>query len=332
MELCSYQKIRQIRDWFLSLHSNSYQLSKIWSRFIITHQSFATFSSELIPSHSIDYDDQLTQELRQLFSKEVADQVFTDLINQCLNYKESIGDDNSGVHITRYEIGNQVYFWDNNKDFSQSIKSSKYQALKSRYSGDTSDQDIWRLLVQYSLLGDNGLQLTTRPEVLDFINRHMGCDTELFASPINAKLKNYYSLFSSDKAFGSNGNFFQIDRLAPGTYYANPPFIEKIFEMSYQKIKGWLDLSDIYTFIYVMPDWKDFDCFQNMMKSKYLIHHLELPDASYYCPVDESNVEIHTHVFILSNNKGLLDIDLDKFEKSWYVGGAPRAHPLRGIV
>lgn len=81
----------------------------------------------------------------------------------------------------------------------------------------------------YEYLDQKGFQLALPPKCLSVLKQSK-FDTELFASPFNNNYKKYYSLFETDKNFGSKGNYIQIIKQKKGCYEVNPPFLESVFE------------------------------------------------------------------------------------------------------
>lgn len=43
---------------------------------------------------------------------------------------------------------------------------------------------------------------------MNFLHEEFKVEHELFASPLNSFFKNYFSIFSVDRMFGSYGNFY----------------------------------------------------------------------------------------------------------------------------
>ena len=85
--------------------------------------------------------------------------------------------------------------------------------------------------------------------------------TECFASPLNHKLENYFSMFDEDIDFGSRGNFFKFiaekdDILPPGKYEMNPPWMNAMYEKLQTIIEKSIKVNDVHV-ILIAPKWTD---------------------------------------------------------------------------
>ena len=89
------------------------------------------------------------------------------------------------------------------------------------------------MLLRYSTLfgphGRNqGPQAAIPPQVVKSLHETFNTTAECFASPLNAQLGSFCSLFpDTDLYFGSLGSFFDVDFLS-GSYEVNPPFDTKL--------------------------------------------------------------------------------------------------------
>lgn len=83
--------------------------------------------------------------------------------------------------------------------------------------------------------------------------------TECFASPLNNKLDNYFSMFEEDKIFGSRGNFFTFlsknnNSLPDGKYEMNPPWMNPMYEFLQNVIKNSVQSANVQV-ILIGPSW-----------------------------------------------------------------------------
>jgi hypothetical protein len=142
---------------------------------------------------------------------------------------------------------------------------------------------------------------------------------EAFAGPLNARFlgmkgAKFGSLFlDTDKVFGSIGSFFDIDipKLAKAdngmAWVVNPPYIEKILELTIIKIEDALEntpSSVDLTFFGVMPNWSDGTSYKMVEKSKFLKYMEVLhPGEHYYTDVQGRKIEARfgSMVYVLSN-------------------------------
>lgn len=127
-----------------------------------------------------------------------------------------------------------------------------------QHTNDFIQQTMIEFVLRYKCVGgfDNNLHCSvseTWSETLkDF--------TECFASPLNHKFPNYFSMFDHDKAFGSKGNFFNFvnensGKLPSGSYEINPPWINVVFERIADILLASME-NDIIAVI-VAPNWGD---------------------------------------------------------------------------
>ncbi len=101
------------------------------------------------------------------------------------------------------------------------------------------------MLLRYdSLLGGHGRnqgpQAAVPPTVLRAIREHFGVDGECFASPLNAQIGTFCSMFPDvDAPFGSIGSFFDVD-FRKGSFEVNPPFDTKLLWALHNRLDALL--------------------------------------------------------------------------------------------
>ena len=86
--------------------------------------------------------------------------------------------------------------------------------------------------------------------------------TECFASPLNHKFENYYSMFEQDRVFGSKGNFFRMVEenggvIPSGRYEMNPPWMNAMYELLVEIIEKSVLKQNTIQAIIVGPHWTD---------------------------------------------------------------------------
>lgn len=172
---------------------------------------------------------------------------------------------------------------------------------------------LWKLLNNYSLLDGLSYQWSLPPETFDLLTNSCGLKAELFASPLNHHVKNYYSLFELDREFGSSGDFFESnykDFSSGGFYEANPPFIESVFIQASQLILKYLEFAkedkiDL-SFMWIMPDWLDSFAYRRLKASSFFRKELVLRKGQHkYWEYRKNRIiqaNFNTHVLILTSN------------------------------
>ena len=164
----------------------------------------------------------------------------------------------------------------------------------------------------YYMLEGHSFQWCVPPKAFTTIEKLLSARTELFASPMNASLQNYYSLFYVDKFFGAIDNFFNVQTpsISEGTYEVNPPFIEYIFVESSRMVIDMLNNSQKnkkdLLFIYIMPNWLDSGGYQLLIKSKYLLDEIILTENNHFYHQSSKHrmisANFETHVLIIGTD------------------------------
>jgi hypothetical protein len=275
------------------------ELSKIWARWIITHRSLFKQDYIYLPGDT-EYDYQLLTELHMkgcVNTKEI----YKYLMECCSVLNSRMGSLTSslefgGIHgselVNVKEEGKYVIL--ECDGISDRLPISVYKKMGRMYRNAAMAPEhlkngyIWLTMTLYSLLDGKGLQWAVPSAVMAILKQDMGCDVELFASPINSMHMNYYSLFPYDRYFGSRGNFFNTkdDAFIEGTYQINPPFIISLFVKTTEKILRLLEIADLnnknLTFIYIMPEWDDFTAYNMVSESRFCMKQIKLEAGHHY--------------------------------------------------
>jgi hypothetical protein len=114
-----------------------------------------------------------------------------------------------------------------------------------------------------------GQHWTVSKEFGDDLYKKYNILNEAFASPFNShslgrEVCKYYSLFDEDDNVGSLGNFFSIsnyDKLPPGNWMVNPPYIESIMIKMADKVIEMYNHCNAkgipILFYIILPRWED---------------------------------------------------------------------------
>jgi len=167
-----------------------------------------------------------------------------------------------------------------------------------------------------------GWQAAIPDPVFHVLSKQFGVTTECFASPLNAYLPNYCSVFQdSDKPFGSLGSFFD-QTFNEGCYEANPPFTPELFEVMVNHMNQLLDqATGPLAFIIFAPAWIDDPHWILLKNAKYYKHSFIVSSTNHtYCDgafhkqpkvLDESNASKYrpapfdTGIVIFANEMGI---------------------------
>lgn len=216
------------------------------------------------------------------------------------SYNRGKRDENSNTHYPRK--------FPQLQERSITIQRFQYHRLEKLYKGPPGflDDNVFILLMQYNFIGTKNNHLSVPPQLLS------AGTTELFGSPLNTISNRYCSALPIDRAFGSRGSFFDMI-FTPGTYLANPPFIEDIMNEMVRKLLHALDnVRDLIIFV-VMPVWDEgakergvgYTAWDVIKESPYLRGHKLLYQDEYpfydyyrdeYIPVCDTNLSLLSNV------------------------------------
>ncbi len=171
-------------------------------------------------------------------------------------------------------------------------------------------QNIYLMCLNYYLLEGYSLQWSIPERTMKYISEEFNCHTELFASPLNVRLRHYYSLFNRDRYFGSRGNFFHApdSDFMRGAFEVNAPFIEVVFSRTIDRILYLLsmaeDSNERLTFIFIIPDWQNCTPLNILINSRFNVKWITLEKYkhAYYQSNNHEYIKVSfdTHIFILS--------------------------------
>lgn len=179
--------------------------------------------------------------------------------------------------------------------------------LISRLRQKATDEQIIRMILRYAKHFANGMQWSVPQEVLFYLHDNFDVDCECFASPLNAILPRFGSLYlDTDGVFGSIGDFFS-QKFDAGNYTINPPFIEPILNQCISKLLYDLRLADtqnkgIRVFCFI-PEWRDSNFFQQFMRTPYRVYTETLYRGKHFYNSDERQViaTFNSAFFVLQN-------------------------------
>ncbi|KAF4660749.1 mRNA (2'-O-methyladenosine-N(6)-)-methyltransferase [Perkinsus olseni] len=161
-------------------------------------------------------------------------------------------------------------------------RESERGTADMRESIDVS-QRIWLLLHRYNTLfgsksGEGrGWQLATPAAAMELMKVRCDVTHECFASPLNATMPSFCSLFyDTDRFFGSVGSFFRLpmDQF-PQSCEIGPPYEPGLMLKAVRKVERILAQA-CKTFVFVVPDWEDCESIDMLKRSKYNVGNLSL--------------------------------------------------------
>jgi hypothetical protein len=327
-DLVTYiENVLHLRDSFslISRVDKESEAMKIWARWIITHRSLCAQSNLYLPDDNV-YDYQILLELQDKgVTLKYSKFLYEWLRLECnkINNKYTLIStmEEGGIHgyipikESRNISSKSISLTCNN--MKQILPLSVYNRMSRLYRSKNSlpcmkNKYIWLCTTLYSLLDGKGLQWAVPPKIMNILQRDLGCYTELFASPLNAYNENYYSLFTFDSAFGSRGNFYEAkdQDFVEGTYQVNPPFIDPLFTKTTERVLELLDIADKnnkeLTFIYIMPEWKDFQTYNMVSEARFCVKQILLSAYSHFYYQYDTGAYIRarfgSYIFFLSTN------------------------------
>lgn len=308
------------------------EIMKVWARWIITHRSLCPQGNLILPDDE-EYDPQLIVELQEKGETSVHAEFLHDLlITECRrvnkNYSQIATMESGGVHGSvpiSINVGNRnvTLGVGAGSELTVSIPVGVHTRMSRNYQGIAlyKNNYIWLCATMYDILDGKGLQWAVPSDVMNILRSSLGCYTELFASPLNAYNKHYYSLFPLDKLFGSRGNFFTApdSDFISGTYQINPPFIDQLFTKTSERVLELLERAERadqeLTFIYIMPEWKDFITYNMIAESRFCVKRIYLRSGQHYYYQYSTGCYIPTrfssYMFFLSTNSKICSNTLE---------------------
>jgi hypothetical protein len=117
---------------------------------------------------------------------------------------------------------------------------------------------------RYATLGAVGHQLAMPDSAKQYLVERFGVSVETFASPINAGLPSYYSMWDIDSEFGSLGPFNSNfrERSPESVFMANPPYGSTALSVMVDAFLGAAATaaarSEEFLVMFGMPEWSNF--------------------------------------------------------------------------
>lgn len=142
------------------------------------------------------------------------------------------------------------------------------------------NERVFCLLQRYEALDGPTYQCSVKRETFAVLRDDFGVTKECFASPLNRNADMYWSAFTDDRFFGSQGSFFEALTsplvVEGGCFYANPPFVEECMARLQQVLTCMLTWPVPVTFVVVLPTWSDDACHLWLESSAHTKVHLVL--------------------------------------------------------
>ena len=193
------------------------------------------------------------------------------------------------------------------------VPSATLAELRVKHQGSCFARDVALLYMKYeSLFGfgvgeGRGWQLSIPDAFYHFLESEFQVCCEFFASPINRRCVYYFSLFSSDSAFGSLGNFFRSPPSLQGllslvgnpdhlTIEANPPFQPLVMMRFAKRFTRLLSEADDVGYgllgVVILPHWPTCEPIEFLTNSPYLIHSVLLAKGEHKYKPGWADVEV----------------------------------------
>jgi len=303
-----YVDFREFKYFFVKkcCITKKYEVYKVWAHWLIRNLCKISNNYHLIPpKENIVNDTDILEHLREKCAQSsMIGQFYGQIVRRAsdlynvynqmkidhLNNSERVAETSECI---TYEMidrnGKQVHIYRYGKVFVKYSSYIHYQLL-SRYIGNQKSLRfcMFEMGFNYYMLDGHSFQWCIPPKALTTLDKTLSLKTEFFASPINATLSNYYSLFEVDKYFGAIDNFFNLDlfQSIEGTYEINPPFIEYIFIESSKIVVSLLKnnqkMGHDLLFLYVMPNWVDSKGYQMLTQSGFLLDEICLAEKNHF--------------------------------------------------
>lgn len=328
-EYIRYTTLKNIKKNFLqncNLHSN--EAIKVWANWVIVNRIQHQQIDDFLPTEKLELDNKTVSLLIEKgIDEETAINFYHDFMQQCHRWKfryqyykpDDLVSDKVSDKISISSIDDETTI--EYRGIAHHIDTKAVERILKSYKGSNYKFSLWKLLNTYALLDGLSYQWSLPPETFSFLRDNCNLSTELFASPLNHHLSNYFSLFNIDHEFGSSGDFFKSTWKHfqnGGIYEANPPFIESVFIKASQMIISYLkhaksNMVDL-AFIFIMPDWLDSFAYKCLKSSLYIKKEVILRKGQHkYWEYRKNRLiqaNFNTHVIILSSTESY-------FRKFW---------------
>ena len=319
-----YMFVRKCMVW------KKYEAYKVWAQWLIRNLCHVTHNYHIMPpDHAIDNDNDIithlqekgleTQQITSFYQqiKQYVSQLYQQYhrakVDQMTHVEQMIQTDQKITCETIVHNGKEVCIYRYGTVFIKYNRDVR-DLLVHRYTGDPKCLRfcLFEMGFNYYMLDGHSFQWCLPPKAFGTLEKMLAIKTEFFASPMNACLPRYYSLFHVDRLFGAIDNFFNLDvsTILEGIYEMNPPFIEQIFVESSKMVVDMLQrsqqLKKDLMFVYVMPNWIDSGGYQQLVHSGYLVDELVLENKKhfYYQSVKHRLIaaNFETHILVVGTS------------------------------
>ena len=331
---CYYKEIREFKHFFVRNCSveKKYEAYKVWAHWLIRNlcDSLDNNNYHIIPNQKIAEDYSIIDHLKEKgANSETVHEFYNHVILKAHHLYQKYNQFKIDIitnpdvitelnNLIQYSLEadncNKYHIY---KFMDTYIKHNdiKYKKLISLYKGKPQNLNFYmfELGFNYYILDGHSLQWCLPPKVFETLKNKLSIKTELFASPTNANLPLYCSLFYIDKQFGALDNFFNLssDQILEGTFEVNPPFIEKVFIKSSSMVIDFIEKSQHYNkdlmFVYIMPNWLDSKGYQLLTRNKFLIDEIILSENKHFYYQSSNNrmvlANFESHMLIIGTQQ-----------------------------
>jgi hypothetical protein len=326
-----YYDLKRLKIWFINNCPISirYEAYKIWSAWIIEQRSFGKSVDFFLPNTADAPCDsgQLFLVLREKGADPATASSFLKVFYQlvecmCKAHFYLYLQYNPELEVQPHVLFHRQFITLTYQSIKYVLKDTHYYKLSTYYHSMRVDKKsiagdnalhltMWKMMNNYYLLDGHSYQWAIPHRILKMLRENLNVQTELFASPLNAYYRRYYSLFEIDKEFGALGNFFEAPDtdFQTGVFQVNPPFIDRIFQATVDKIITLLTSAQTNNrklmFIFFMPNWLDSLAYSAIKKSDFC--HTEIilgTNEHYYYSYRDNrhiNAQFSTHILVLAN-------------------------------
>jgi hypothetical protein len=320
-----YLDFRSFKDDFIMACpiDQKYECYKVWAQWLIRNLSQNPVNYHIIPDkESIGHDTDIINHIHEKGGHDsdigffydrikskcglLYDQYNTSKFIQFHNSSQRVVMSKMILHETKTFLGKKTHIYRLGAIYVKYEEPIHHKLLR-RYQG-TPDQlpfYLFEMGFNYYMLDGHSFQWCVPPKAIGCLGKGLDMQTELFASPINAILPRFYSLFFVDKVFGAIDNFFNLkpDDMLNGTYEINPPFVDQIFIDSSKIVIDHLQRAHDLLLIYIMPAWLDSIGYQILKESQFLVDEIILLEGQHYYSEGAKSklvsASFRTHVMIL---------------------------------
>ena len=265
-------------------------------KWLLTHKLFESINNHRIIPCNSDKNYTIDKEFGHMLSIEEMNNFNNLLYQMCLCFRHNYPNYDLNPNYKLSVKASSRYIYYNYSFLKYILDSHKYEHIKYIYIGDPNlfDEKVFKLCLQYEFINLDKYHNAIPKKVFNTLIKYLNIRTELFASPFNNTLKDYYSPYPNDKYFGSKGDFFvEYKNIFKngGSFQAFPPMIEEYITLFIMILyKELINNKNPLSVALVIPYWLDVKSIKVLFSSYFLINSIIYEENTHYFTCYESTI------------------------------------------